>query len=98
MAGGEALSDREMDPEKNDADPVETPEEIRRRAGPYLGLGSMFLASVLVCTLGGWWIDGKTGTSPWLTVAGAVSGIGIGFYLFFKAVLPKDGSSGDWSE
>lgn len=57
-----------------------------RRAGPYLGLGSTFLASIAVCLFGGWWLDGALGTSPWLTVTGAFLGIGMGFYLFVKTI------------
>jgi F0F1-type ATP synthase assembly protein I len=65
-----------------------------RRAGPYLGIGSTFLASILVCLFGGWWLDGILGTSPWLTVAGAFLGIVLGFYLFLRIVLGHQGSGG----
>lgn len=58
-----------------------------RRAGPYLGLGSTFLASIGVCLFLGWWLDGLLGTKPWLTVVGAFLGIAAGFYLFVKTVL-----------
>ena len=58
-----------------------------RKAGPYLGIGSTFLASIAVCLFGGWWLDGVLGTTPWLTVAGAFLGITTGFYLFLKIVM-----------
>ncbi len=86
------------DPNSNPEEPSETREEILRRAGPYLGIGSTFLASVLVCTGGGWWLDRLIGSSPWLTVIGAFAGIAVGFYLFFRIVLPRGGGSGEWSE
>ena len=61
--------------------------EIIKRAGPYLGLGTMFLASVLTGIGAGYWADGKLGTKPWLTLAGALLGIALGFYNFFVVVL-----------
>ena len=60
-----------------------------RRAGPYLGIGSTFLAAIAVFLFGGWWLDGKLGTSPWLTVLGAFLGIAMGFYSFFRTVLDQ---------
>jgi len=74
-------------------------DEILRRAGPYLGIGSTFLAAVGGCLLGGWWLDRWLGTRPWLTLAGALLGIVSGFYLFFRIVLPpRDGGedAGEW--
>ena len=35
----------------------------------------------------GWFADSKLKTTPWLLVSGAVVGMGLGFYLFFKTVL-----------
>jgi F0F1-type ATP synthase assembly protein I len=35
----------------------------------------------------GYWLDGQLGTRPWLLVAGSVLGTGVGFYLFFKALV-----------
>ena len=70
-------------------------EEIIRRAGPYLGIGSTFLASVGFCTIGGWWLDGWLGTAPWLTVVGALTGVASGFYLFIKIVLAAKNENRD---
>ncbi len=61
--------------------------EILRRAGPYLGIGSTFLAAIATCLFAGWWLDGWLGTSPWLTLAGALLGITAGFYMFIRIVL-----------
>jgi ATP synthase protein I len=58
-----------------------------RRASPVLDGGYQMVATVLAGTLGGWWLDGKLGTTPWLMVAGAVLGIGGGMTVFFRAVL-----------
>ena len=73
------------DPDREDEDLSRL--EIMRRAGPYLAIGSTFLASVGLCLFGGWWLDRWLGTSPWLTLIGAFFGIATGFYLFFKTVL-----------
>jgi len=63
--------------------------EIFRRAAPFLGLGSMFAASLLMGIGAGYWADGKLGTKPWLTLSGALLGLVIGFYSFFAAVLRR---------
>jgi ATP synthase protein I len=42
---------------------------------------------VALCTRLGWWLDKKLATSPWLLVGGALFGIGVGFYAFFKALI-----------
>lgn len=75
-------------------DESSTRREILRRAGPLLGIGSTFLAAVGLCTFGGWWLDGRLGTAPWLTVVGALLGVGLGFYLFIKAVMESRKDAG----
>ena len=87
------------DPEPNDTSPQDSREEIIRRAGPFMGIGATFVASIAVCVGGGWWLDRSFGSSPWLTVVGALSGIALGFYLFFKTVASAGGGDhGEWSE
>ncbi len=63
--------------------------EILRKAGPYLGLGTMFAASIGLGILAGWWADAWLGTSPWLTLAGALSGMALGFYNFIVVVTRR---------
>lgn len=63
--------------------------EIIRRAGPYLGLGTMFAAALLLGIGVGYWADGKLGTSPWLTLTGTLLGLVVGFYNFFAVVLRR---------
>ena len=63
--------------------------EILRRAGPYMGLGSVFVAALLLGVWGGYWADGKLGTKPWLTLIGTILGIVVGFYNFFSVVLRR---------
>ena len=61
--------------------------EALRRLGPYMSLGTMFGAAVLVFTGAGYWVDGRLGTSPWLAVTGLLLGVALGFYNFFAVVL-----------
>lgn len=58
-----------------------------RKAQPYIDASWQLTGSVLLGTLLGWFGDKKLGTGPWLLVTGALVGIGIGFYAFFKALM-----------
>ena len=58
-----------------------------QKATPYLAASTSLVAAVGVFTGLGVWLDGKFGTSPWLTLAGAIIGMTGGFISFFKAVL-----------
>ena len=55
-----------------------------RKATPYIDASWQLAGSVGGGTLLGWWLDKRLGTGPWLLVSGALFGIGVGFYLFFK--------------
>jgi ATP synthase protein I len=58
-----------------------------RKAGPYIDASWQLAGAVGLGTLAGWWLDKWLGTSPWLLVSGALLGIGLGFYLFFKILM-----------
>jgi len=47
-----------------------------RLAGRYSAIGIEMCAAVAFGTLGGVWLDGKLGTTPWLFWIGLVVGIG----------------------
>lgn len=84
-----------MEPPKNDGSGKRSAtnstfsslSEAYRKLAPYLNIGYFFGASVTVMTLLGYYLDKKWQTDPWLTVCGAVLGIGMGFYNFFKTVF-----------
>jgi ATP synthase protein I len=82
------------EPERKPDKPPSTREEILRRAGPYMGIGSSFLAAIATCLLAGWAVDRWLGTMPWFTLVGAFAGIACGFYMF---ILIVRGAGGDGS-
>ena len=45
-------------------------------AGPYMGLGVEFAATVILCFLAGRWIAGKLDSDPYVTLAGFLLGPG----------------------
>ncbi|TMA40665.1 MAG: AtpZ/AtpI family protein [Deltaproteobacteria bacterium] len=59
-----------------------------RKAGPYIDASWQLAGAVGLGTL----LE-KRATGPWLLVSGALFGIGMGFYLFFK-ILAKIGKGG----
>ena len=63
--------------------------EILRKAGPYLSLGTTFAAAVVLGLGAGYWLDGWLGTTPWLTLAGALLGLTVGFYNFLVVALRR---------
>ena len=48
-------------------------------------LGLEFASAVGLCTWAGYALDKKWGSSPWLLVAGAFAGFGLGFYMVVRA-------------
>jgi F0F1-type ATP synthase assembly protein I len=61
----------------------------------YAQIGLELAAAVLLGFFGGWWLDRRLGTLPWLTLAGALAGIAGGFFLvaseLFKIKDPPGG-------
>jgi F0F1-type ATP synthase assembly protein I len=55
----------------------------------YSGAGLQLFAAVGLCTLVGWWLDGKVGTSPILLIAGAFFGFFAGFYTLYKELFGR---------
>lgn len=58
-----------------------------RKIAPYLNVGYVWAASVILFTFIGTKMDAHWQTKPWFTVAGALFGVIGGFYHFLKTVL-----------
>ncbi len=61
--------------------------EAYRKLAPYLNIGYVMAASIALLTWLGYLLDKKWDTFPWFTIIGAVLGITVGFYNFFKTVF-----------
>jgi ATP synthase protein I len=60
------------------------------KAQPYLDAVWLMTGSVALGTLGGFFLDRRFGTKPWLLVVGALLGVSGGFYSFIRAVIALD--------
>ena len=49
------------------------------------GVGIEFVVAVLLAGGIGWWIDGRAGTTPWLTLVGLAFGFATGLYMMLRA-------------
>jgi len=63
------------------------PSGLWRAAGQFTGYGLTLALSTLLFLLGGWWLDGKVGTTPLFTILGAFVGAGGGFYSLYHHVV-----------
>jgi ATP synthase protein I len=92
LQGAPFLKARVAAKEPNDS-PDSTREGVAssyRKAGPYIDASWQLAGATGLGTLAGWWLDKKLATGPWLLVGGAILGIGLGFYLFFKILMNLD--------
>lgn len=66
------------------------PDSERRRVilelGRFTGFGLGWALSVLFFLLIGYWLDGRLGTLPWLTIAGAFIGAAGGFISLYRGL------------
>ena len=53
--------------------------------GRYGTVGLEVVLSVLVGFLGGWWLDQKLGTNPWLTLIGFAYGVAAAARALYRA-------------
>ena len=56
-----------------------------RTVGRVSAVGMELGGAIIVCLLAGWWLDGKLGTGPWLTVVGVLIGSVAGFRAVYRA-------------
>lgn len=61
--------------------------EANRRSAPYSAASFSLVIAVGACAWAGHWADGKLGfKTPWLTLAGSLLGMAVGFVSFFKQI------------
>jgi len=65
----------------------DVPTSVWAEQGKYLGHGLTWVMSILLFFFVGFWLDGKLGTSPWLTLGGAFFGGAAGFYNLYAHVI-----------
>jgi len=53
-------------------------------------IGLELAAAVLLGFWGGYKLDGRFGTAPWLMLAGAAAGLAAGFYLVLRELFAKE--------
>lgn len=54
-----------------------------------MGAGLTWVVSVALFSYGGYWLDGRLGTSPLFVILGAVAGAVGGFIHFLSHVAPE---------
>ena len=57
--------------------------------GRYAHLGFQLVLSMGLFLLGGWWLDGKIGTTPLFTIVGAMLGATAAIYNMIRELLGK---------
>ena len=67
--------------EKGDGQPPWT------EMGRYAHLGFQLALSTGLFLMAGWWLDGKIGTTPLLTILGALGGAAAGFYSMYHHLV-----------
>jgi F0F1-type ATP synthase assembly protein I len=66
-----------------------------RAAARFLHLGWQLAITILLFTLGGYWLDSKYATQPWWTVTGATVGIIGALYSFIKTTIRQEQRQSD---
>lgn len=82
---------RERSPEPSRPAPDEERAEARATLGAYVTSGVAFGAVMLVFTGAGYWLDGRLGTLPVFTVAGAILGCAGGFLHLVRTLTGARG-------
>ncbi len=72
---------------KKTVEPGNGVEKSFKDAGPYLGLGFQFAATIVLLILAGSWLDVKLNTAPWFTVVLGLFGGFAGTYNLIKTVI-----------
>lgn len=64
--------------------------EVKDNYWNYAQIGLELAVAVLAGFWGGYWLDNRLGSAPWLMLAGAAAGLGGGFYLVVRELFPRD--------
>ena len=72
------------------ARPDESGEQRARSPLQYAGLGVQLAAALVLCALGGQWLDRKVGTDGVFTIAGAFLGFGATMYWLIGQLTRSD--------
>jgi len=76
-------------PDKGRPRPVGSPLAL-------FGLGIELAVPIVICIYAGYRLDRWLDTTPWWFLVGAILGVALGFYSFFRRVLPfRRGPDGD---
>ena len=65
----------------------EPPQSSWGAVGRYSGHGLTIVGSICLFMAGGWWLDGKLGWRPVLTIVGALLGGTAGFYGMWRDLV-----------
>jgi hypothetical protein len=65
----------------------EAPDSTTVLLARFTGHGLTIAAATGLFLLAGWWVDGRLGTTPLLTILGALIGAGAGFYSLIQHLL-----------
>jgi F0F1-type ATP synthase assembly protein I len=71
-------------------EPKSKPVDVSR----YLSAGLVWALSTLMFLFGGSWVDGKLGSEPWFTLAGALVGASAGFWWMIRDLVIVPGRQG----
>ena len=63
-------------------------ERMWRIGGKYLAVGIEMVVAGVMGTMGGWWLDKKLGTEPYLLYFGIVVGIGAAGLTIVRLIKP----------
>ena len=67
--------------------PFERKADVALGGWKWASAGIEFGLAVVLFFLGGQALDGKLGTTPWLTVTGSLLGVAAGMYLLIRSAL-----------
>lgn len=61
--------------------------ELSKELGFYIDTGLRFGLSIVLCFLGGLWLDRKTGLTPLFMLCGIMFGAVAGFYNLYRSMM-----------